>query len=102
MQNQKWEIELIRPAQFLTERADRFFSKFRVFCPGINEVAGVPKDYLRPIRAGAVGRQLDFGKWFGKPLHIVLYENLDGGTSNRSAALKRFGRSACGGHVSAE
>ena len=49
MQHKKRETELICPAQFLAKGADRFFPKFRVLRPGIDQVTRVPEDQFRSI-----------------------------------------------------
>src|SRR5271169_1025242 len=102
MQHKKWETELIRPAQFLAKRANRFFPEFRVLRPGIDQVARVPEDQLRSICEIEVGCQFGFGKWFGKPLHVVLHEYLDHAASNRSTALQGLRGSSSDGHVRSE
>src|SRR5687768_8724594 len=42
------------------------------------------------------------GKWFSKPLHVVLHEELNNFAADAATALERFPNAAARGHVRAE
>src|SRR5271157_1168684 len=99
MQHEKRELELVRPGQFLGKSPDRFFQKFRIPRPRIDQVARVSEDHHWTIRVSVISGQIGFAKWLGKPLHVILHEDLDCSASDRPTPFECFRNSSYNRHM---
>ena len=97
-------MKLVRAGKFLGERANRVRSKLWIRRSEIDEVISVGKNRQQLSPLDVVEESSDFvpPQWAGKPLHVVLYENLHGGALDRTRALNRHAHTAADGHVRAQ
>jgi hypothetical protein len=70
----------------------------------IDEVISVTKNRQQFTPLDVIDESADFvsPQRAGKPLHVVLYENLHGCALDRTRALDRHARPAADGHVRAQ
>ena len=97
-------MKLVRASNFLGERANRIYSKLWIRRSEIDEVISVPKYRQQFAPVDMIEESADFfpPERPGKPLHVVLYEDLQRGALDRTRALNRHAHTAADGHVRAE
>lgn len=70
----------------------------------VDEVSGVSNDSAKPFTKGMINEclRIRIREWFGKPLHIVFYEDLDRRASDADSPLNRSGDTTHSGNMRAE
>ena len=81
MQHQKWQLKLVCTGEFFREGANRIRVKLRISCSEIDEVIGVAEhgQQFAPLDVIKKGSDLLSPQRVGKPLHVVLHEDLHSG-----------------------
>src|ERR1700745_904552 len=102
MQDQEWQPQLIRSSQLGFQGQTRSLKGHGVCSAKIDQITGVTEDNRWPIRRFCECVQLRPCQVLGEPLHVVLHENLDRGTTHGMTSFQSFGWSTRDGHVSAE
>ena len=70
----------------------------------VDEIAGMGYDNSEPVPQRMLRESLDlFGrKWFGKPLHIVFHEDLNGRAADPDTPVDGFGDASDRGNMGAK
>ena len=104
MQYQKWQFKLICADQFFRKRANGIGVKLRIRRGEVDEIIGVRKHREQFAALCMIEESADFllAQRSGKPLHIVLHEDLHGRAPDRPRALNRHAYAASDGHVRAK
>ena len=104
MEHEERQEKLVGTGQFFGKGLARFFGKFGVHRREVDQVAAVAERgaEFAPVRMFVEGLPFGLGKRCGgKPLHVVLHENLHGGAADGKRPVDGEGNAARDGHVRA-